>query len=93
MSVLSYRKEKVIIMKKLYSKPILYYENFALLDAIAGCDFISNQNRDSCVGYQLPGSVDVVIFSSAMEGCNHFSQKDDSVCYGIPTSGNAIWSS
>ena len=80
-------------MKKSYEKPTLYYENFALLDAIAGCDFISNQNRDVCVGYQLPGSVDVVIFSSTIEGCNHFTQKDGNECYGIPTSGNAIWSS
>lgn len=80
-------------MKKTYEKPTLYYENFALLDAIAGCDVISNQNRDVCVAYQLPGSNNKFIFSSETEGCNYFAQKDDSVCYGIPTSGNAIWSS
>ena len=80
-------------MKKTYEKPTLYYENFALLDAIADCDVISNQNRDECVAYQLPNSTGVFIFSSATEGCTHITQKNDSVCYGIPTSGNAIWSS
>ena len=80
-------------MKKTYEKPTLYYENFALLDAIAGCDVITNQNRGVCVAYQLPGYEDKFIFSSAAEGCNCFTQKDDSVCYGIPTSGKAIWSS
>ena len=80
-------------MKKTYEKPTLYYENFALLDAIAGCDVITNQNRDVCVAYQLPGYEDKFFFSSAAEGCNCFTQKDNNVCYGIPTSGNAIWSS
>lgn len=80
-------------MKKTYEKPTLYYENFALLDAIAGCDFISNQNRDVCFAYQPPGSVGVFIFSSEQQGCNRSTQKDDNACYGIPTSGIAIWSS
>lgn len=80
-------------MKKNYRKPELFYENFALLDSIAGCDMKSNFNEATgCVAY-YDEDFEGWVFSSASVGCILLSPKDDSICYGNPTQGFSIFSS
>ena len=84
-------------MKKSYKKPDLYYENFALIEAIGSCDLISNFNQaGGCVAYkQETGNplFDGWVFVDATQGCTSFANPDGSECYGNPTPGYSIYSS
>lgn len=80
-------------MKKSYMKPELYYENFALLDSIAGCDFKSNFNEATGCKAYWDEDFEGWIFANAMEGCNLMAPRDDSICYGNPTPTYSIFSS
>lgn len=84
-------------MKRVYSKPILYYEEFALLEAIGSCDLISNFNQASgCVAYKLETGhplFDGWVFSTPEQGCTSFANPDGTECYGNPTPGYSIYSS
>lgn len=84
-------------MKKLYRKPDLYYENFALIEAISSCDLVSNFNQASgCKAYLLdaPGDLfDGWVFASEMHGCTILSNPNGSECYGNPTPGYVIYAS
>lgn len=88
------KDEKVNVMKKTYKKPDLYYENFALVEAISSCDLKSNFNQlDLCLAYESPVRPGMFIFSSQEQGCDILVQADGSECYGNPTPGYSIWSS
>lgn len=85
-------------MKKAYQKPELYYENFALLESIAGCDLISSFNQASgCVAYKItPGGPiegDLWVHSDPTQGCTTFPQDGITECYGNPTPGFSIYAS
>lgn len=80
-------------MKRTYSKPEIYYENFALLDSIAGCDLKSNFNAATgCVAY-YDERMEGWIFSEVNQGCSVLTQKDNNRCYGNPIQGFSIWGS
>lgn len=80
-------------MKKVYQKPELFYENFALSASIASCDVNSNFNQ--ATGCQAYWNEDFNgwVFSSDAEGCNLHTIKDGSECYGNPTPGYSIFTS
>lgn len=85
-------------MKKAYQKPELYYENFALLESIAGCDLLSNFNEvGGCVAYKLEAGGpfgDVWVYSDSTQGCSTTPQSPGaSECYGNPTPGFSIYAS
>ena len=79
-------------MKKIYTKPDFYYENFALIEAISSCDLISNFNQASaCTAVEvIPGEW---LFVDALSGCTRFQQPDASTCYGNPVPGYSIYAS
>lgn len=80
-------------MKKTYRKPEFYYENFALLDSIAGCELSSNFNAATgCVAYWDDRS-EGWIFVNASQGCDNFMTSGDNTCYGVPVPGQNIYSS
>ena len=80
-------------MKKIYHKPDLFYENFALLESIAGCDLKSNFNEATGCLAVWNDRMEGWLFTDATQNCTVFSQKDDSICYGNPTPGYAVFSS
>ena len=84
-------------MKKSYIKPDLYYENFALIEAISSCDLVSNFNQASgCVAYYLQTGnplFDGWVFTDATQGCTSFANPNGSECYGNPTPGYSIYAS
>lgn len=83
-------------MKKVYTKPDLYYENFALIEAISSCDLVSNYNQASdCKAYRLDAG-DLFsgwVFTDAAQGCDRFTNPNGSECYGNPTPGYSIYAS
>lgn len=87
------KDEKVNVMKKTYKKPDLYYENFALVEAISSCNLKSNFSQaGGCVAYWDPDFEDW-IFANEVQGCTANTIKDNTICYGNPTQGFSIWSS
>ncbi|MDR0890231.1 MAG: hypothetical protein LBM28_06275 [Oscillospiraceae bacterium] len=80
-------------MKKSYTKPELFYENFALLDSIAGCDMKSNFNEATGCEAYYDDLFEGWVFASATVGCTLISPKGGSICYGNPTPGFSIFSS
>ena len=87
------KDEKVSVMKKTYKKPDLYYENFALVEAIGSCDLKSNFSQaGGCVAYWDEDFLEW-IFAGPEQGCTVETVKDDSICYGNPIQGFNIWSS
>lgn len=80
-------------MKKSYIRPKFYYENFALLDSIAGCDLKSNFNEATGCSAYWDEDFEGWIFANAAQSCTLFTPKDDSICYGNPTAGASIFSS
>ena len=56
-------------MKKAYSKPDIYFEDFSLSTNIAaGCERIPNNNSDITCGVKW--SKGVFIFTEGVSGCN-----------------------
>lgn len=82
-------------MKKSYTKPDLYYENFALIEAISSCDLLSNFNQASgCVAYYLDTGDSFFsgwVFTDATQGCTYLSNPNGNECYGNPTPGYTIY--
>lgn len=84
-------------MKKIYTKPELYYENFALIEAISSCDLISNFNQASgCVAYYQDTGNPLFsgwVFADALQGCTSITPPSGNECYGNPTPGYVIYAS
>ena len=78
--------ERKKAMKKVYSKPDIYYEDFSLSTNIAaGCEFKTDlQSQGSCGARWGNG----IIFASQENGCNRIiednSASHDFLCYHNP---------
>lgn len=83
-------------MKKVYSKPEIIFEDFALSTNIAGtCAVDTNlpSNPDGC-GY-LPEGAPQVIFLTGMAGCiRQFKDEEyNGICYHVPNETNDLFNS
>lgn len=86
-------------MKKVYSKPVIVFDNFSLSTNIAGdCEKdVTNSVKGSCgmPADDLEGFESFFIFTSAAEGCT--LEMDDgshnSICYHVPTDQNELFNS
>lgn len=63
-------------MKKIYSKPELYFENFALMECIASCNTAVGHTENTCA-YTDP-NLGLTIFSNA-DICSYTGE-----CYDLP---------
>lgn len=81
-------------MKKTYTRPELFYENFQLSQSIAsGCEGIANFNERECsVLLQGPG-YDIKLFSMVNVCRDVPPNPDDYVCYHAPSEANNVFSS
>lgn len=80
-------------MKKTYSKPEIFFEDFSLSTSItAGCDIDhGTQAKDQC-GYYF--GRDGMIFTEDVSGCRY--KKPDGyneMCYHVPVEDQALFNS
>lgn len=83
-------------MKKVYTKPQIMFESFALSTAIASCKYeavFDDSIAGGCQGY-FDNAFEQVVFTDAVVGCIFVPPgENDSVCYHNPTDQNNIFSS
>ena len=79
-------------MKKEYSKPMAFVEDFSLQTSIAaGCEFKTNNSVQGTCGYPTRNGV---VFMSTITGCEYHEPDDnDSLCYHVPTDLTNIFNS
>ena len=80
-------------MKKVYKKPVLYFENFELSTSIAACDQQEGRQfqKNSCGwndGY-------TTVFLESQSFCIYKTEDGtyDNLCYHNPTNGNKLFAS
>ncbi len=85
-------------MKKTYSKPEIYFEDFSLCTSIAtNCEIkIDNQSEGTC-GYAYEGGYGETMFTvmAGTQVCNLpvDDDKENGFCYHIPVQSNNIFNS
>ena len=82
-------------MKKVYKKPVLYFENFELSTSIAtGCGHpIHNQSKDVC-GLDMGGGI--IVFLNGISGCTGYQLDNDNyngLCYHNPSDTQNLFNS
>lgn len=79
-------------MKKEYSKPMAFVEDFSLQTSIAaGCEFKANNPVEGTCGYPTRNGV---VFTSDVQGCKyHETDTNDSLCYHVPNEYANIFNS
>lgn len=79
-------------MKKEYSKPMAFVEDFSLQTSIAaGCEFKTNNSVQGTCGYPTRNGV---VFMSTITGCEyHEPDTNDSLCYHVPNDYANIFNS
>lgn len=80
-------------MKKLYSKPVIVFDNFQLSQSIARCEVITNVVKDVCGVYDP--EIGLNIFTA--EVCDVTSPDGpdiyNGVCYHVPNDNYNLFSS
>lgn len=82
-------------MKKIYRKPEIMFENFAIATSIAsGCGTITKLMGENACGYQPPRFTEVV-FTSEISQCTNIEDDGDynGICYHNPTDGFDLFTS
>lgn len=87
-------------MKKNYSKPEIFFENFSVSCSLASCEEKANSMENVC-GYYMP-SLNKNVFVSGINGCkytevtphdgNGLDGQFGTVCYHIPGGYNVFGS-
>lgn len=79
-------------MKKVYTKPEIFFDSFELSQSIAaGCEGISQHAEGACAVYVK--EIGLSVFSTR-EICDYYSvELQDSVCYHAPSDSNNVYSS
>lgn len=88
-------------MKKMYSKPEIVFENFAISTNIAGdCEvpFVNNPSKGSCA---VTGTGGIAVFDSQVGAVCVFKPGEvgydddyyDQLCYHVPTEYNNLFNS
>ena len=85
-------------MKKVYTKPEIIFENFALSSNIAGgCEVRTNTpSQGNCAYIVNAGPVTFNIFLSDMQGICTTTEADgdyNGICYHVPTETNNLFNS
>lgn len=81
-------------MKKEYSKPMAFVEDFSLQTSIAaGCQKVTSTQAENQCGYLVPGIGNV--FVDGVEGCFYKAQDGayNSPCYHVPQTDNVLFNS
>lgn len=81
--------------EKVYTKPQLIYESFALSQSIAsGCEGIANFGEGGCSVTLTDMADSITIFQDAGYGCQFVPPNpDDYICYHAPSEMNNVFSS
>lgn len=78
-------------MKKVYSKPVIIYDDFRLSANIAaGCEVITKIHDRGTCGYQDSFGI---IFTDSTQGCDTDPPSGDKICYDVPFDYNNLFSS
>lgn len=80
-------------MKKVYSKPVIIYDDFRLSANIAaGCADPTNTPSGGMCGVDISGVG--TVFTAGVTGCQYTGADGDySICYDIPTDETRLFNS
>lgn len=81
-------------MKKVYSKPVIIYDDFRLSTNIAaGCEKITTTQAQGTCGIVVDG-IPGMVFSTGISGCTVTGADGEySECYDVPFDYNSLFSS
>lgn len=83
-------------MKKTYTKPVIFFEDFTLNTNIAGdCEAKLNTPSNGVCGY-MPEGVTYTIFTNEISGCQRKyadGAYGDGICYHVPMESNNLFNS
>lgn len=79
-------------MKKIYSKPDILFDSFAMADSIASCEVQANFQSGTC-GVVLTEAM--TLFTQSVADCNwQFKDEEyDGLCYHVPFGAYNVFNS
>ena len=83
-------------MKKVYSKPEVMFESFALSTSIAGCAFETNlPSLEASCGYVTTGGFGTITVFVSEPNCTYVPPNGEygNICYHNPTAENGLFGS